>query len=172
MNDTAQGDKVEFDSLYDSDTSPGAVAPGAPWVEANGGTDQAAFIVRNRSGQTLDIQIGLNTDDANPGAKIFLQGAATKIKGASDPDDPSTVDSARVIKTDLLDLDDPTDGQSGPKEALSFNNTNDPNEAIPSGHSIYVSLQIDTRSGESKDGLSLSEQLVVGANQAADPGVE
>jgi hypothetical protein len=183
MDDDAQGDQVAFERLYDKGTDPSAVGDGAPWVPedpsghpydgdaAHGGTDQSAFVVRNQSGQNLDIQIGLNNGTEHSSATIYLQGAATTIDGASE-DDPSTVDSAEVVKTGELDLNDPTDGQDAPVEALSFNNANDPDEAIPPGEAIFVSLQVDTREEETADGTTLAEQLVVGANEAADPGVE
>ncbi|MFT4923403.1 MAG: hypothetical protein ACI8XM_002629 [Haloarculaceae archaeon] len=171
MNDSATGDGISFESLYDSDSAPAAAGSGAPWVPSNNGTDQSAFVVRNRSGQVLDIRIGLNTSTANTNATVYLQGAATKIDGASQGD-PSTVDGAEAVRTSVLDLDDPTQGQNNAVEALSFNNDNDPDEAIPPGESVYVSLQVDTRGGETSDGTSLSEELVVGANEAAEPGVE
>lgn len=176
MNDEAKGDQIDFESLHDSDTDPDAAGNGAPWVSDNGGTDQSAIVVHNQSGQTLDIEIGLNTESSNPGATVYLQGSATEISGddgpVSGPDDPSTVDGATATNTATLDLDDPTDGQSGAKQALSFNNDNDPDEAIPPGESVYVSMQVDTRDDETAHDTDLAEELVVSANNAADPGVE
>ena len=177
MNDSALGDGRDFDSLYDSDTTPSAEGAGEPYVESSD-ADQSAFVIRNMSGQTLDIQIGLNTDSDNTGATVYLQGKATDISGddgSVGTDDSSQLDGATATNTGVLDLDDLEDeeqAQDAPKEALSFNNVNDPDEAIPAGESVYVSIQVDTRDDETSDGTSLAEELVVSANEAADPGVE
>jgi len=171
MDDDATGQGISFESLYDQDSMPAAVGTGAPWVPDNGGTDQSAFVLQNQSGQALDIRIGLNTSTANTNATIYLQGAATSIQGAGSGD-PSTIEGAEVVNTATLDLSDPGDMQSNPVEALSFNNDNDPNEAIPPGEEVYVSLQVDTTGGETSAGDLLSEELVVSANEAAEPGIE
>lgn len=174
MNDEALGDGIDFDSLYDSDSAPAAAGDGEPYVESSG-TDQSAFVVKNMSGQTLDIEVGLNTESANDGATVYLQGKATDISGDDGTvgtDDPSQADGATATKTSELDLADPTDGQDDPKDALSFNNANDPDEAIPPGEAVYVSMQVDTRDDQTSDGTSLAEELVISANEAADPGIE
>lgn len=172
MDDSAKGDEIEFGSIYDDDSNPSAAAPGTPL--SNNGDDQSAFVVTNNSGQTLDIEIGLNTDSDNKGATVYLQGRATAISadGGGNPQGPSSVDSATATNTGVLDLDDPAEGQSDPKEALSFNNDNDPDEAIPAGASVYVSFQIDTTDSGTSGPIDLAEQLVINANEAADPGVE
>jgi hypothetical protein len=102
---------------------------------------------------------------------VYLQGKATAIAG-SDPE--SQLDGATATKEAELDLDNPDTGteQDAKKEALSFNDANDPNEAIPSGESVYVSIQVDTRGKDTSDETSLSSELVVSANEAADPGGE
>ncbi len=175
MDDEALGDGIDFDSLYDDDSHPAAAGGGQPYV-ASSDTDQSAFVVRNMSGQTLDIQIGMNTASANTGATVYLQGSATAISAddgsVTGGDDPSTVDGATATNTSVLDLSDPTDGQSNATEALSFNNDNDPDEAIPPGESVYVSIQVDTTDGGTADGRSLAEELTISANEAAEPGVE
>jgi hypothetical protein len=174
MNDEAQGDKLDFKSLYDDDSTPAAAGDGEPYVESSD-TDQSAFVVKNMSGQTLDIEVGLNTTTDNEGATVYLQGKATDISGDSgsvSDDDPSQLDGATATNTTELDLNDPTEGQDGATEALSFNNANDPDEAIPAGEAVYISMQVDTRDAQTSDGTDLAEELVISANEAADPGVE
>ncbi|MGQ3329587.1 hypothetical protein [Halorubrum sp. FL23] len=174
MNDDGKGDGITFDSLYDDDSAPAASGDGEPYVESSG-EDQSAFVVRNMSGQTLDLQIGMNTASANTGATVYLQGKATAISGddgSTSTDDPSQLDGATATNTAELDLSDPTTGQGDALQALSFNNANDPDEAIPPGESVYVSIQVDTSDGGTPDGRSLAEELTISANEAADPGVE
>ncbi|WP_157884761.1 hypothetical protein [Halorubrum aethiopicum] len=174
MNDDALGDGISFESLYDDDSTPAAAGDGEPYVESSD-TDQSAFVVRNMSGQTLDLEIGMNTASANAGATVYLQGKATAISGddgSTSTDGSSQLDGATATNTSELDLSDPTTGQDGAMEALSFNNANDPDEAIPPGASVYVSIQVDTRDGDTPDGRSLAEELTISANEAADPGEE
>jgi len=174
MNDEAEGDKLDFKSLYDDNSTPAAAGEGEPYVESSD-TDQSAFVVKNMSGQTLDIEVGLNTTTENEGATVYLQGKATGISGDSgsvSQDDPSQLDGATATNTTELDLNDPTEGQDGATEALSFNNANDPDEAIPAGEAVYISMQVDTRDAQTSDGTDLAEELVISANEAADPGVE
>ncbi|MFC7074972.1 hypothetical protein [Haloarcula halophila] len=168
MDDDAQGDSVAFSSLYDGDTNPAAAGDGWPYDD---GTDQSAFVIENQTDQALDIEVGLQETSEASGATVYLQGVATEIQGASSPD-PSQVDSATSTETTALDLDDPTDGQTDPDQALSFNNANDPNEAVPSGESVYVSLQVDTTDSDTTGEFDLTSQFVVNANEAADPGQE
>jgi hypothetical protein len=177
MDDDVQGGAISFTSLYDQDTNPAAAGSGAPYVEpgdGGGGVDQSAFILHNASGQNLDIRIGLNDSTGpDPNATVYLQGAATDIAGNTSSPDPNAVDGAEVVNTAMLDLSDPAQGQTTAVQALSFNNDNgSPNEAIPSGASVYVSLQVDTTGGETSNGTVLSEDLVISANNAADPGVD
>lgn len=161
------GDGIpDFESIYDDDTAGDpAVAPGTPL--ANDGTDQSAFVVKNRSGQTLDLQIGLEGNQPT-GVDVFVQAVATDIAGAGSGS-PSTLEGAQ---TTLLDLDDINAGGETETDALSYNDDNDPNEAIPPGEEVYVSLLIDTRGEDTPDGASVISQLVVNAEKAAEPGVE
>lgn len=172
MNDSATGDEIAFDSLYDSDSSPAAAGNGEPWVDdsTNDGLDQSAFVLHNQSGQTLDIQIGLNSASGSPGATLYLQGKATAIDSGGED---SQLDGATQTQTTDLDLSDPTEGQEDEEEALSFNNDGEgADEAIPSGESVYVSFQVDTTEAQTADGTSLAEELTISANEAADPGGE
>jgi len=176
MNDTAEGDEIDFDSIYDSDSNPKAAGDGEPWVSStnsnNNGepVDQSAFVLHNESGQTLDIQVGLQSASGSPGATLYLQGKATGIdSGGND----SQLDGATATQTTDLDLSDPTEAQQDEEEALSFNNDGDgADEAIPSGESVYISFQVDTTEGDTEDGISLAEELTISANEAADPGGE
>jgi len=176
MNDSATGDEIEFDSIYDSDSTPKAVGDGEPWVSASNSdndgepVDQSAFVIHNESGQTLDLQIGLNSASESPGATLYLQGKATAIdSGGND----SQLDGATQTRTTDLDLSDPTESQDDEEEALSFNNDGEgADEAIPAGESVYVSFQIDTTEADTGNGVSLAEELTISANEAADPGGE
>jgi hypothetical protein len=174
MNDDATGDGIDFESLFDDDTIPEADGDGEPL--SSNGVKQSAFVLSNQSGQTLDIEIGLNTTSDNNNATVYLQGKATAI--SRDRSDGSGTDSqldgATATNTSELDLndEDSTPENDEKTEALSFNNANDPDEAIPPGESVYVSIQVDTTGGETAANTSLSEELVISANQAADPGVE
>ena len=171
MDDSVGGDKIDFDSLYDSDTTPAAKAPGAPVVMTDDGKvkhKQSAFVIDNQSGQTLDLQIGLNSGSANSGAAVYLQGRATDIS-ADTHSYYDTAEGATATKVGTFDLDDPTESAEDPTNALSFNNGNTPNEAIPAGESVYVSLQVDTTVGDTGNDVSLGEELVINANEAADP---
>jgi len=169
MDDSVGGDKIDFDSLYDSNTNPAAKEPGAPVVMENGKVDenQSAFIIDNQSGQTLDLEIGLNSSSDNSGAVVYLQGRATDID-AEEHSYYDTADGATATKVGTFDLDDPTQGAGDATNALSFNNGNSPSEAIPPGESVYVSLQVDTTVDDSSN-ISLGEELVINANEAADP---
>jgi hypothetical protein len=172
MNDSATGDEIDFMSLYDSDSTPGAAGTGEPWVDdgSDDGVDQSAFVVHNQSGQTLDLQIGLNSGSGSPGAVLYLQGKATAIAGGGED---SQLDGATQTRTTDLDLSDPTESQDDEEEALSFNNDGEgADEAIPAGESVYVSFQVDTTEAQTEDGISLAEELTISANEAADPGGE
>jgi len=170
MNDQALGDGIEFESIYDSDSNPAAAGEGEPYVVSSD-TDQSAFVVHNQSGQTIDLEIGweLNRKTEPGTASIYLQGKATAISGddgSTTTDDPSQLDAA-TDTTELTLSDDPSK-----KDALSFNNGNDPDEAIPAGHSVYVSLQVDATEADTSGEVALPGNLVINANEAADPGTE
>jgi hypothetical protein len=178
MDDDASGTAPSFDSLYDNDTSPKAAGAGTPYVpsdapDGGGPVDQSAFVVKNRSGQTIDVQIGWeltdngsdgdsNTDD--DGAVLYLQGHASDIVASLNNDNTRTDDA---VATSAIDFDANT-GSPDNEQALSFQEGNTSgNEAIPPGEAIYVSLQVDTRGGEGTP--SLDGNLVVSANKAANP---
>ncbi|OSO98498.1 hypothetical protein B9H04_10455 [Halorubrum ezzemoulense DSM 17463] len=173
MNDGATGDGIDFESLFDSNTTPAAEGEGEPLATANVSppVDQSAFVLSNQSGQTLDIEIGLNTSSSNTNATVYLQGKATAISGSGAD---SQLDGATATNTSELDLNDEDDSPEKDEatEALSFNNGNPQDEAIPPGESVYVSIQVDTTGGETGAGTLLAEELVISANEAADPGVE
>ena len=171
MNDTATGDSIAFESLFDSDSFPKAKGDGEPLATAGVSppVDQSAFVLSNQSGQTLDIEIGLNTSSSNTNATVYLQGKASAISGSGAD---SQLDAATATNTSELDLNETGETQDAPGEALSFNNGNPQDEAIPPGESVYVSIQVDTTGGETGAGTVLSEELVISANEAADPGEE
>ncbi|WP_299334674.1 hypothetical protein [Haloplanus sp.] len=172
MNDDAQGDAVAFESIFDSDTNPAAAGSGEPFVvTGSGGVDQSAFVISNNSGQTIDLEVGLELNrNTEPGtASVFLQGKATAIsadRGTTGTNDPSQLDGA--TDTTQLTLSDNPSAQ----QALSFNNGNDPDEAIPAGEQVYVSFQVDATEADTSGEAPLPGSLVVNANEAADPGTE
>ena len=170
MNDSARGDAIDFDSLFDSDSDPAAAGDGEPLATAglSSSEDQSAFVLHNQSGQTLDIEIGLNTTSSNTNATVYLQGKASAISGSGAD---SQLDGATATNTSELDLNESGEDQDAAGEALSFNNGSPQDEAIPAGESVYVSIQVDTTGGETGAGTKLSEELVISANEAADPGV-
>lgn len=188
MNDDALGDGLEstnFESIYDDDTAGySAAGDGRPYV-AGDDIDQSAFVVRNQTDSTIDLEIGYVLDDESQtqdtaGAMLYLQGAASDINDSSSDDSPSKVDSATA--TSAIDLADPTVQQTQALQALSFNDGNPGDsgsgspgqgESIPSGESVYVSLQVDTT--ESPDTVgeqALNGSLVINANATAEQGVE
>ncbi|WP_127118225.1 hypothetical protein [Halorubrum sp. PV6] len=188
MNDDALGDGLEstdFESIYDDDTvGYRAAGDGRPYV-AGDDIDQSAFVVKNQTDSTIDLEIGyvLDEDSATQdeaGATLYLQGAASDINDSSSDDSPSKVDSATA--TSAIDLADPTVKQTQPLEALSFNDGNPGDsgsgspgqgESIPSGEAVYVSLQIDTTDSPDTTGEQvLDGSLVINANAAAEQGVE
>jgi hypothetical protein len=173
MNDNAKGDAIAFESLFDSDTNPAAAGDGEPFVVSTGGggVDQSAFVISNNSGQTIDLEVGLELNrNTEPGtASVFLQGKATAIsgdRGTTSTNDPSQLDGA--TDTTQLTLSDNPSAQ----QALSFNNGNDPDEAIPAGEQVYVSFQVDATEADTSGEVPLPGNLVVNANEAADPGTE
>ncbi len=169
-DDDPQGDGIDFTSIHDNETDAEVYPPGEPYVRYNGDTyDQSAFVISNQSGQTLDIEVALLAEEDTTGATVYLQGAASEVDGGSGPSDPDALDGATV--TSGIDLSNVNNSISGAKQALSFNNKNDGNEAIPSGESVYVSLQVDTTSDETTS-QSLASELVVNAEEAADPGMD
>ncbi|WP_050032813.1 hypothetical protein [Halorubrum halophilum] len=186
MNDDAQGDGLpsDFESIYDDDTAGyPAAGDGRPYV-AGDGIDQSAFVVRNQTDSTIDLEIGYVLDDdsetqSDAGATLYLQGAASDINDSSSDDSPSKVDSATA--TSAIDLADPTVKQTQPLEALSFNDGNPGDsgsgspgqgESIPSGEAVYVSLQVDTTDKDTTGEQILDGSLVINANAAAEQGVE
>jgi hypothetical protein len=181
MDDDASGTDVGFESLYDDDTTPAAAGAGTPFVPSDqpgysgSDEDQSAFVVRNQSGQTLDIQIGYeltnNDDDGDSnadddGAVLYLQGHASAIAESGGPSDDNTrTDDA--VATSAIEFDETTDSPDN-EQALSFQEGNvSGNEGIPAGEAIYVSLQVDTRGAEGTP--DLSGNLVVSADVAANP---
>ncbi len=181
MDDDAAGDQLdegtdadtEFKSLYDEDTKPAAASPGTPYApDSDSGTDQSAFVVRNRSGQLLNVQIGYRLPDTDErsnedgdGAILFLQGHASAIEAGNNNDNTET-DSA--VATGAFDFA-ANSGQPGELDVLSYQEGNvSGNEALPAGEEIYVSLQVDTTRGETPAG-DLDGSLVVSAEKAALP---
>jgi hypothetical protein len=173
-DDNIQGDPVsqsgEFVSLYDDDTAKGsdggAAGDGRP---AEGDPDKSAFIVENRTDHAIDLEIGWQGSAS--GAKIWLQAEASDITGSSDG--ASTIDSATNVKTGTVDLDNPADATKKNANAISFDESNADDEAIPSGESVYVSFQVDTEGGDTDDGADLTNgdgALVVNAEATAEPG--
>lgn len=182
MDDEADGDGLDdFKSIYDDDSVPPAKGDGRPYT--TGGHDQSAFVVRNQSGQEIDLQVGWQLDaKESTGATIYLQGAASDIVADGSNSENSEVDGATA--TACIDLDDHTQPQTKKLQALSFNDDNpgdddefnsDPpydGEAIPAGEAVYVSLQVDTTDKKTDEPVDLGGSLVINANETADPGVE
>ncbi|MBX0286116.1 hypothetical protein [Haloarcula salinisoli] len=172
MDDGATGTVPEFESLYDSDTNPSAAGAGTPYVPEdqpgyNGdAVDQSAFVVKNLSGQDLDIQIGYSLDESASGAELYLQAHASELIENDTPrNDNSRTDDA--VATTSVDFDENT-GQVEKEQALSFQSGNvSGNEGIPPGAAIYVSLLVDTRGKQTHS--DLDGDLVVSANKAAKP---
>jgi hypothetical protein len=188
MDDEAQGDgldSTDFESIYDDDTVPNnAAGDGRPY-DPSTDTDQSAFVVKNQTDSTIDLEIGYVLGDdsetqQNAGATLYLQGAASNIGDSNQTNSPSKVDSATA--TGAIDLADPTVEQTDALQALSFNDGNpgdsgspasNEGEAIPSGESVYVSMQVDTTdTPDTNSSQDLSGSLVINANETADPGVE
>jgi hypothetical protein len=179
MDDDAAGDQLdegtgsptEFKSLYDEDTQPAAASPGTPYAP-DSDTDQSAFVVRNRSGQLLNVQIGYRLPDTDErsnedddGAILFLQGHASAIEAGNNNANTET-DSA--VATGAFDFA-ANSGQPGELDVLSYQEGNvSGNEALPAGEEIYVSLQVDTTRAENEVG-DLDGSLVVSAEKAALP---
>lgn len=184
MDDDAAGDQLdeglgsdtEFKSLYDTDTEPSAKSPGTPYAP-DSETDQSAFVVRNRSGQLLNVQIGYRLRDTDTDAKsnedddgaiLFLQGHASAIESGNNNDNTET-DSA--VATGAFDFAANSD-QPDELDVLSYQkgNVSGGTEALPAGEEIYVSLQVDTTRGETNAGeTNLDGSLVVSAEKAALP---
>lgn len=181
MDDDAAGDQLdegtgsatEFKSLYDEDTQPSAKPPGTPYAP-DSDTDQSAFVVRNRSGQLLNVQIGYRLPDTDErsnedddGAILFLQGHASAIEAGNNNANTET-DSA--VATGAFDFA-ANSGQPGELDVLSYQEGNvSGNEALPAGEEIYVSLQVDTTRAETDAGeTNLDGSLVVSAEKAALP---
>jgi len=173
MDDSATGTEPEFESLYDSDTRPSAAGAGTPYVptdqpgaSVNDPVDQSAFVVKNQSGQDLNVQIGYSLDEQASGATLYLQAHASELLEESTPNnDNSRTDDA--IATSAVEFDETT-GELDREQALSFQEGNvSGNEGIPPGAAIYVSMLVDTRDGQSDTDLDGS--LVVSANKAAKP---
>jgi hypothetical protein len=174
----------DFDSIYDDDTAPAAAGEGWPY-DPDTDTDQSAFVVHNQTDGPIDLEISWVIDDDNEtqddaGAKLYLQGAASDIGDSNSSDSPSKVDGATA--TSAIDLSDPTVEQTDRLQALSFNDGNagdsgtppsNGGEEIPSGESVYVSMQVDsTHSPDTNTVQDLSGSLVINANMTAEPGVE
>jgi hypothetical protein len=187
MNDDAKGDGLDgtgFESLYDDDTAPAAAGDGRPY-DPDTDTDQSAFVVHNQTDHAIDLEISWVIDDDNDsqsdaGATLYLQGAASDISDSNSSTSPSKVDSATA--TSAIDLSDPAVEQTDPLQALSFNDGNpgdsgkppsNGGEEIPSGESVYVSMQVDSTDSPDTDEIQdLSGSLVINANMTAEPGVE
>ena len=167
-DDDPRGDGIDFESIYDDDTNPSSAAgEGRPY---DNGEDQSAFVVLNNSDMTIDLQIGYQMADDAPdpaGATIYLQGAASDISGTGPDEDDSELDGATAVRTSALDLDDLSDQQTQTHQALSFHRANDPDESIPSGDAVYVSIQVDTTDADTSGVQDLSGNLVINANKAA-----